>query len=108
MACLFACLTLLMSAVPCCTEGDGCAETPAPETAGHTDAPCGEVPDGEGPCSPFYACGSCPGCVVPQAIEPEVSATPEAQQLIADRRSTRFQSPPGHRPLRPPIFSEFL
>ena len=108
IACLFACLTLLMSAVPCCTEGDACAEGPGLLTTGHAEGPCDEVPEGEGPCSPFYACGSCPGCVAPQAMEPVVSETPDARQLIADRHPNLFQSPPGHRLLRPPIPMEFL
>lgn len=90
IACLFACLTLLLSAVPCCTEVDACAEGPEPITAGHTDGACDEVPEGEGPCSPFYTCGACPGCVVPKAFEPEVSESTDARQPIADRYPNFF------------------
>ncbi|MEH6408119.1 MAG: hypothetical protein V7767_12640 [Leeuwenhoekiella sp.] len=50
-------LTLFLSAVPCCSKT---AEDRAEHQTCEESSDCDDIPC-EGPCSPFYTCGSCTG-----------------------------------------------
>lgn len=61
-------MTLYLSAVPCCQLEDPCDEPDheVTETSSKSGADC---PDSEEPCSPFYVCGACPGCIETAVLE---------------------------------------
>jgi len=62
MAYILTFLTLLLSAVPCCQKEDHCDESEH-EVSQSIMSSGDDCPESDGPCSPFYACGSCPGCI---------------------------------------------
>lgn len=77
LAVILSFLTLFLSSYPCCQEADSCADV---FLIGESDEGADESPhENEAPCSPFYACGRCPGFTLNQervvdiyVIEPEI------------------------------------
>ncbi len=56
-------LTIFLSSYPCCQETGSCSDISTMELCGDKDS--GEHSQGEEtPCSPFYACGRCPGFTI--------------------------------------------
>lgn len=72
-------LTLLLSSYPCCQEGSSCSGISAVVEHCDDDGPQ-EAPHGkDAPCSPFYACGRCPGFTILYETLEFGSLVPEPQ-----------------------------
>ena len=98
-------LTLLLSAMPCCVPEEHRAEaihqaSQAPEQSGE------DCPESEGPCSPFYACGTCPGCVETAELTWGEIPAMVPKICISDFYLDSYSNILPLRLLRPPI-SEF-
>lgn len=102
MAILLTMLILTMSGIPCCSSEMLCEDAGIVISDNPVDSH-DEDPHPEGPCSPFYTCGTCPGVVQTS----EFVFQPAVELPIRVRMNT-FQEdtcpePITFRLLRPPI-----
>lgn len=102
LAYILALMTLVLSAAPCCMLEDhpDSIWQESPESA---SAPGEDCPESKGPCSPFYACGACPGCIEAAANEWAMVAHPTTRMQISILQPESEPKSLVRRLFRPPI-----